>query len=420
MPPRKRARSSPGSSSSSSAAADAAPLVELDGGEPLPPKLVSLWKANQLCDTTIKMSADGSSFAAHRVVLASGSTYFEGLFNSERSDANAPALAEVPASVFEPLLQFLYEGRCSCDQSILTPLLRTANYLGVKPLELSIGTALQARLLPSNAFALWTLAEDSMLPLLEEAAKSLALSKFEEVKESLAEEASWDQVHALVSSDQLAARSEEAVFEAVVRFAEAQRPEEERLLALMRHVRFPLMRREFVEQTVRQLPLLETAAGRTLLFDAYKPVAHGAPCAPRVGFGPRLVYVMGGSRGGPLASVEIFDPQTNGWTAGMALSAGRKWAAAAALEAKIYLVGGKGDSSKVEAFDPQAGAWAEVAPMLTGREVPAAAAVDGRVYAIGGRSGGNSLGTVEAFDPQTGVWAAVAPMPAARQGPGAH
>ena len=39
MPPRKRARSSPGSSSSS-AAADAAPLVELDGGEPLPPKLI--------------------------------------------------------------------------------------------------------------------------------------------------------------------------------------------------------------------------------------------------------------------------------------------------------------------------------------------------------------------------------------------
>ena len=47
-----------------------------------------------------------------------------------------------------------------------------------------------------------------MLPLLEEAAKRLALSKFEEVKETLAKEASLDQVHALVSSDQLAARSE--------------------------------------------------------------------------------------------------------------------------------------------------------------------------------------------------------------------
>jgi len=248
MPPRKRARSSPGSSSS--AAADAAPLVELDGGEPLPPKLIRLWKAGTLTDVTIKMSADGSSFAAHKVVLASGSTYFEGLFQSERSDANAPALADVPSAAFEPLLQYLYEGACAVEQGLLVPLLRAASYLGVKPLELSIGTALQARLLPSNAMALWTLAEEAVLPLLEEAAKSVALAQFEEVKEGLAEEASWDQVHALVASDQLAARSEEAVFEAVVRFAEAQRPEEERLLALMRHVRFPLMRREFVEQSV--------------------------------------------------------------------------------------------------------------------------------------------------------------------------
>ena len=67
---------------------------------------------------------------------------------------------------------------------------------------------MRAARVPSNAFALWTLAEEAMLPLLEEAAKSLALAKFEEVKESVAEEASWDQVHALASSDQLAARSE--------------------------------------------------------------------------------------------------------------------------------------------------------------------------------------------------------------------
>ena len=60
------------------------------------------------------------------------------------------------------------------------------------------------------------------------------------------------------------------------------------------------------------------------------------------------------------ASVEIFDPQTNSWTAGVALPCARRrcYAAAAPLEGKIYLVGGTGSSSKVEAFDPQAGAWA--------------------------------------------------------------
>ena len=280
MPPgRKRARSSPGSSFSSSSV----PLVELGGGEPLPPKLISLWKANQLCDTTIKMTADGSSFAAHKVVLASGSTYFEGLFQSERSDANAPALAEVPASVFEPLLAFLYEGGCKVEQDLLTPLLRAANYLGMKPLELSIGTALQARLVPSNAFGLWTLAEDMMLPLLAGSAKNLALARFDELGASVAEDASWDQLHALVSSDELTARSEEAVFEAVVRYAEAQKPEEEQLLALMRHVRFPLMRREFVEQTARPWPMLNTNAGRTLLLDALlsPPPSQRAPAARR-------------------------------------------------------------------------------------------------------------------------------------------
>ena len=60
------------------------------------------------------------------------------------------------------------------------------------------------------------------------------------------------------------------------------------------------------------------------------------------------------------ASVEIFDPQTNSWTAGVALRAARCYVCgtAASLEGKIYLVGGTGSSSKVEAFDPQAGAWA--------------------------------------------------------------
>ena len=78
MPPRKRARSSPGSSSSS--ASDAAPLVELDGGEPQSPKLVDLWKSgNSFTDTAV--TVEGKSFAAHKVVLVLGSSYFETLFN---------------------------------------------------------------------------------------------------------------------------------------------------------------------------------------------------------------------------------------------------------------------------------------------------------------------------------------------------
>ena len=91
------------------------------------------------------------------------------------------------------------------------------------------------------------------------------------------------------------------------------------------------MRREFVEGTVYPWPMLDTKAGKSLLLDAFMPAATGrgaASCAPRVGLGPRLLYVMGGRAGD--AAVEIFDPQTNSWTAGVALPDGRSHAAAAA------------------------------------------------------------------------------------------
>ena len=123
MPPRKRARSSTGSTSA--AASEAVPLVQLGGGEPLPSKLVRLWRSGRLADTTVKV--EGSSFVAHKVVLAAGSAYFERLFESPMSDANAPALSEVSASAFGPLLDFLYQGSVEVEEGLLTPLLRAAN-----------------------------------------------------------------------------------------------------------------------------------------------------------------------------------------------------------------------------------------------------------------------------------------------------
>ena len=85
MPPRRRARSAPGSSSSSTAA-EAAPRVRLDGGEPLPAKLVGLWKSGRLTDTAVQV--EGASFPAHRLVLAAGSEYFETLIKLRGCNLN--------------------------------------------------------------------------------------------------------------------------------------------------------------------------------------------------------------------------------------------------------------------------------------------------------------------------------------------
>ena len=67
----------------------------------------------------------------------------------------------------------------------------------------------------------------------------------------------------------------------------------------------------------------------------------------------------------------------------------------------------------MEVFDPQTNAWTALAPLSTARDGAAMAAVQGKLYVAGGFDGA-ALATAEAFDPQQNRWEAVAPMAQAR------
>ena len=67
----------------------------------------------------------------------------------------------------------------------------------------------------------------------------------------------------------------------------------------------------------------------------------------------------------------------------------------------------------LERYDLAAKSWEAVAPLATVRDGHAVAALDGKLYAIGGYDGGY-LASVERYDPATNAWEAVAPMAAAR------
>ena len=61
--------------------------------------------------------------------------------------------------------------------------------------------------------------------------------------------------------------------------------------------------------------------------------------------------------------------------------------------------------------------WTRVPDLALARSHPAVAALDGRIYAIGGGGPGfASLDSVEVFDPTTGRWSASRPMPTRRSG----
>ena len=413
----KRARtSSAGGSSSSDTSVT---TIKLSGGWALPPSLVSLWRSGLLTDTVV--TVEGRSFVADKKVLASSSEYFRSHFLNEQMERGAvnPTLQEhVSAAAFEPLLDFLYEGECTFDETRLTEVLQAASFLTVTPLEQAAVAALTERLSPSNALAAWSLADQLSLPELAEAAKETALKTFDEV-EKIAE-ATLAQMQALVADDRLTATSEEAVFSAVARFAEAKQPDEAELLGLLRNVRFPLMSADFLHETVRSWSMLDTKEGHKLLFEMCMPRVRGPAQQPRVGFGARFLYMMGGERDGEgLSAVEIYEVQANTWTTGTPMPTGRSQQAAAELDGKIYMVGGHPANSNVTVFDQRTGTWSAVARMAQSRKASVAAVVGGKLYAIGGEDDDELLRSVEAFDPQTGAWAEVVPMPSARSFAGA-
>jgi N-acetylneuraminic acid mutarotase len=132
-----------------------------------------------------------------------------------------------------------------------------------------------------------------------------------------------------------------------------------------------------------------------------------------------LIYAVGGHDGtNALNTVEIYDPVSNGWSAGTAMPTAREKLTVSAVNGKIYAIGGHGSSvlGVVEEYDAANDQWSNCggtcATLPTARKSAASAAVLGKIYVIGGAG---PLATVEAFDPAANSWATKTAMPTARE-----
>ena len=134
------------------------------------------------------------------------------------------------------------------------------------------------------------------------------------------------------------------------------------------------------------------------------------------------IYVMGGYPASRVSSrtVQIYDIASNSWQLGPELPQPNNHGMAAAVDGKIYLIGGQitddqqGASavSTVYELDPAVGAWVEKAPMPTARSGGVAVAYGGRIYVAGGRvPRGNDFA---AYDPSANQWEVLPILPSQR------
>ncbi len=158
--------------------------------------------------------------------------------------------------------------------------------------------------------------------------------------------------------------------------------------------------------------------------------------------GGRLWGVGGFSGGFPNwraeAGVYWYEPAADRWHRGPDLPQPRAEGVAAAVQGKVYLIGGRvpaapgashfndhRDTVATEVLDPATGRWSRLADAPTARNSAASAVIDGRIYVVGGRSARQqadgtlsqvNLPTLEVFDPASNSWTSRAPMPQPRGG----
>jgi len=130
------------------------------------------------------------------------------------------------------------------------------------------------------------------------------------------------------------------------------------------------------------------------------------------------IYVIGGydSSGTPTNIVDVYDPATNTWSSAHSIPVALHHNCAAVAAGKLYSFGGP--STQTFVYDELNDSWSAVASMLFFQVLsPAVGVFNDKIYVAGGANGGggNSMeNAVEVYDPVANTWTALHPMKTGR------
>jgi N-acetylneuraminic acid mutarotase len=140
------------------------------------------------------------------------------------------------------------------------------------------------------------------------------------------------------------------------------------------------------------------------------------------------LYLIGGESGDPGGGgprfqdrVYMLDEEVGAWVPRAPMPTARSGGGAGVIDGKIYVAGGRPPrGSDLAVYDPSADEWTALPDLPTQRNHLGVAAIDGRLYVAGGRFGGGvgseMTDVLEIYDPRTNEWSRGAPLPAPRAG----
>jgi N-acetylneuraminic acid mutarotase len=135
------------------------------------------------------------------------------------------------------------------------------------------------------------------------------------------------------------------------------------------------------------------------------------------------IYVVGGYDADRNTTdiMQVYDSGRDEWSTVASLPQPLNHPGVASYDNKLYVVGGftsdrdRGASDRLFIYDPTFNKWQEGQPMPSPRGALTARFIDGVLYAVGGQNDSETWSTNYAYDSATNKWTEKAPMPTARQ-----
>ncbi|CAL1294882.1 unnamed protein product [Larinioides sclopetarius] len=401
----------------------------------------------ELVNVTL-VTEDKGEFKAHLEVLVPLSPYFRRMIDSSGSVLHVPGTSK---DTLKEVIEYMYTGKLSLKESKVKELIDTAQLMEVQGVIKLCKKYLASNITVSNCISRYNLAACYQFADLKEKAKAFILAHFEDVYKTNAQycELHIDDLIAILSSDMLNVKEEEAVYWAMLKWVEAdpfidssnisqcidssnisqcidssnisQCIDSSNISQCIDSFRFfedHIWSNELISHNEEcQGPLyqasqmfadLQSGDSHQIIFDLHHPFLK--PRVPN-----EIIFVMGGWSAGSATNImETYDCKTQRWF--LALNSDtipRAYHGMIWHQQKIYVIGGFDGNqcfNTVRCYDPVTHVWQEKGCMYVQRCYVSVATVGDYLYALGGYDGHRRNRSCEKYDSATNQWSFIASM----------
>ncbi|GFO40755.1 kelch-like protein 21 [Plakobranchus ocellatus] len=406
-------------------------LDESEYGQSILAKLNEFRQDSLFTDAVLCVGQE--EFPCHKNVLAVSSPYFQAMFTSDlrESRENRISFNEVSPLTLKRVIDYAYSGKVEITTSNAQEMLAAACLFQYPAIVTACEEFLEKQLHASNCLCIEMFAQLHSCTTLQESAHKYALENFTSVIENDEYlDLSIERLQDYISSDLIDVRTEETVFNAVLRWVKFDLDKRQKFLPeVLANVRLAVLdfsslklieNEPLVSSSEKCLELLQEAEQLKQSFHETeggkrRRSMQDSLIQPRPStVAKEVIVILGGFTSDITCSVEMYDPYKEKWFSLQDFPQPTHWSSITVLNNCIYVAGGIVDGhiiDKVWKFDSVQRKWLAVSPMLKPRARHAAAVLEEKMYVFGGVRYERKLlrvETIECYNPVTNTWTAAA------------